>query len=504
MTSRVLALVHSWLVLDFFGDSRKSGQPGSSLTTTIFTQSFIGLLFAIVVVSEPPFENDVAYLAANLSLSTLMVGIGLLGDPQRYKRAFADEVLARTAPLSANALTLARVLHGSFHLCLVTVGMALPPAILAYWVCGEALWVVPAYLVFACLSAGIMAGCLAVFTRGVHLVLGPARAQLMVGTLKALLLGGGFLLMVVCLRHLEGTAADIPLGPGSTLAWPPYWAARFLNYPQANWMFLGYLLAACVVLYLLSSMMQTAALSRRTSKPTRRGWLAALDRSFAGDGTLLGATAFISTMLYRSAGFRARVLPLFGLPFAMVLLSFMEEGESQARRLLLGMTLQFPAIFLPFLVAFLPRSDHEQASWVFDQSPHVTPTLFRAASFIALTTHIIVPVHATALAAMIAFGELTLPTVLFTVALSVFSTAIAILVARLSVQKLQHMPFTVDESDSEAETDFRGLVGGAIVLALLGGGFAMIAQASMGILIAVLVALFAVHRIHSARRHAYA
>ena len=254
MTSRILALVHAWLVLDFFGDSRKSGQPGSSLTTTIFTQAFIGLVFAIFVISEPPYKNDVAYLAANLSLSTLMVGIGLLGDPQRFKRAFADEVLARTAPLSASALTLARALHGGFHLCLVTVGMALPPAVLAYWVCGQAPWVPLAYLVVACLAAGIMAGCLAVFTRAVHLLFGPSRAQLVVGTLKALLLGGGFLAMVVCLRHLEGTAADIPLGPVSALAWPPYWAARFVGNPGGSWWFLAALLAACVLLYLLSSM----------------------------------------------------------------------------------------------------------------------------------------------------------------------------------------------------------------------------------------------------------
>ncbi|MEE9128055.1 MAG: hypothetical protein V3U11_13040 [Planctomycetota bacterium] len=504
MTSRILALVHSWLVLDFFGDSRKSGQVGSSLTTTIFTQAFLGLCFAMFVIPEAPYDNDVAYLAANLSLSTLMVGIGLLGDPLRYKRAFADEVLARTAPLPATALTLARVLHGSFHLCLVTVGMALPPAILAYWACGQELWVVPAYLVFACLAAGIMAGCLGVFTRATHLLFGPARAQLVVGTLKALLLGGGFLMMVVCLRHLDGTAADIPLGPGSALAWPPYWAARFLGDPQRGWVFFGPILAACVALYLMSSLMQTAALNRRTSKPARRRWLSALDRALAGGGTLLGATAFISTMLYRSAGFRARVLPLFGLPVAMVLLSFMAEGESQARRLLLGVTLQFPAIFLPFLVAFMPRSDHEQAGWVFDQSPHVTPALFRAASLIALTTHIIIPVHAAALAAMIAFGELTLQAMVFATTLSVFSTAIAILVAQLSVQHLQHMPFTVDENSEEGGTDLGGMLTSSMVLALLGGGFAWIAGTTPATLIALLAAAFAGHRVRHARRHAYA
>lgn len=501
MTSRVLALVHAWLVLDFFGDSRRSGQPGSSLTTTIFTQAFIGLVFAVLVVPEAPYENDVAYLAANLSLSTLMVGIGLLGNPQRYKRAFADKVLVRTAPLPATTLTLARALHGGFHLCLVTIGMALPPAVLAYWVCGKALWVPPAYLVVACLAAGIMAGCLAVFTRAVHLLFGPARAQLVVGTLKALLLGGGFLLMVVCLRHLEGTAADIPLGPVSAWAWPPYWAARFLGDP-ANWWFLAFLLAACVLLYVVSSMLQTAAVSRRASKPPRHRWLAGVDRAIAGGGALLGVTAFISTMLYRSPGFRLRVLPLFGLPVAMVLLSYMAEDESQARRLLLGVTLQFPAIFLPFLVAFMPRSDHEGAGWVFEQSPQITPALFRAASLIALTTHVILPVHATALVAMLAFGGVTLAVPF--VALSLFSAGIAILVAQVSVQRLAHVPFTVDEENDEAGGEMGGLLTGALVLALLGAGFAWIAHGALALLIALCVVALAGYCLRRARRHAHA
>ncbi len=503
MTSRILALVHAWLVLDFFGDSRKSGQPGSSLTTTIFTQAFIGLVFAILVVSEPPYENDVAYLAANLSLSTLMVGIGLLGDPQRYKRTLADEIVARTAPLPATALTLARALHGGFHLCLVTVGMALPPAVIAYWVCGQELWVTPAYLAVACLSAGIMAGCLAVFTRAVHLLFGPARAQLAVGTLKALLLGGGFLLMVVCLRHLEGTAADVPLGPASAWAWPPYWGARFVGDPR-SWWFLAYLLTACVLLYAVSSTMQTAALRRRANRPPRHRWLETLDQAIARRGALLGATAFISTMIYRSPGFRARVLPLFGLPFAMVLLSFTAAGEPQARRLLLGVALQFPAIFMPFLVAFMPRSDHERAGWMFQQSPHVTPALFRAASLIALTTHVILPVHVTALIAVLTFGEHTPAAAGLGLALSLFSTSIAVLVTRTSVQNLEHMPFTVDEDSDQGGSDMGGVLTGALVLPLLGGGFAFLADGVLGLLIAVFVGAAAFLCISSARRHAQA
>ena len=129
MQSRVLTLVRSWLVIDFFSESRRTGEPGSSLTTTVFGQSFFGLLFAAVFLPETT-EQAVAYFAANLSLSTVLIGIGLLGDPKGYKRELADEFLVHTAPMPARSLAVARALHSSFYLGLVTTGMAIPPAVL--------------------------------------------------------------------------------------------------------------------------------------------------------------------------------------------------------------------------------------------------------------------------------------------------------------------------------------------------------------------------------------
>ena len=134
----VLALVHAWLILDFFGDSRRRGSQGSTLTTAICGQSFVGLLFAVVTL---PMRTDgsvfVAFAAANLSLSSLLLGIGALADPQRAARVRADEVLVRTAPVGRGMLTLARLLHVGFSTGLVTIGMALPAAILSYWVSGR-------------------------------------------------------------------------------------------------------------------------------------------------------------------------------------------------------------------------------------------------------------------------------------------------------------------------------------------------------------------------------
>ena len=131
---RALALVRVWLLLDFFGESRRRNQPGSTLTSTIFTQSFIALVIAAVLFDER--ARTVSYAAANLSLSTILVGMGLLADPQRSGRRLADRMLIATAPLGRATLPMARAMHGAFHITLVTTGMAIPPAILLYWHCG--------------------------------------------------------------------------------------------------------------------------------------------------------------------------------------------------------------------------------------------------------------------------------------------------------------------------------------------------------------------------------
>ena len=83
----VRALVHAWLVLDFFGDARRTGGTGSSLTTTIFTQSFLAFVFAALMYPETP---PVPFAAANLCLSSLLVATGALSDHDQLNRRRAD------------------------------------------------------------------------------------------------------------------------------------------------------------------------------------------------------------------------------------------------------------------------------------------------------------------------------------------------------------------------------------------------------------------------------
>ena len=474
MQSRVLTLVRSWLVIDFFSESRRTGEPGSSLTTTVFGQSFFGLLFAAVFLPETT-EQAVAYFAANLSLSTVLIGIGLLGDPKGYKRELADEFLVHTAPMPARSLAVARALHSSFYLGLVTTGMAIPPAVLAYWVCDHSLTAVGLYLVMATAAAAVMAACLALFTQFVNLCMGPLRAQLLTGTLKMLLLGGGFAGFALCLPHLTGTADDLPIGRTGAMFWPPYWAARIVDQPADSGLFWQLLLGTGAALFILATALNRLRRRRIQPKPARVALLARLDRSFAPEGPLLGVIRFVATMLYRSPGFRARVLPIFGMPAAMVVLSLWStDNDPQSASLLLGITLQFPAIFLPFLIAFLPRSDHENAGWIFETSPHQDIHLYRTASLVALVTHILLPVQAAACLALLATSNGSLNEILFEISMPVFSLAVGTVMGGICLHQLTARPFT-ENTPEDKPIEFGGLLTLAIVLALFGGVFALYA-----------------------------
>ncbi|MGB3967884.1 MAG: hypothetical protein WBO45_14215, partial [Planctomycetota bacterium] len=168
--SKVGALIHTWLLIDFFGDARRAGNAhGSSLTTTIFTQSFGAFVLAALLYPETP---PVPFAAATLCLSTLLVAIGALGDESRPERRAADAYLLHGAPVGAWAIAVARAGHAAFALLLVTIGMALPPAVLLAFLTGN--WTTaPLYVAGACLCSGLAAGALGVLTRAATRWQGP-------------------------------------------------------------------------------------------------------------------------------------------------------------------------------------------------------------------------------------------------------------------------------------------------------------------------------------------
>lgn len=452
---RVRALVHAWLILDFFTESRHSGQPSSSLTTTIFGQAFLALVFAALFFPDTPAG---AFAAANLSISTLLVGIGHLGDDRGASRLRADRVLVSTSPLSAGAILAARTWHASFYVCLLTIGMALPPAILCAFLPGQGLATVPAYLGLACVCSALFTSALALLLRAFERAFGIARAQLVGGTLKALLLFGGLVAFALCARQLRLGREHLSIPSWMLQAWPPFHAGRALA---------GHLDGALILLAafaLLGLLVLPLVSEREGSASARVGhnrFLAAMTRHFAGANPPLHAIAsFTSAMLYRSAAFRGRVLPLFGMPAGMWLLAFLDHDPATAQRLH-ALTAQLPGVYLPFLIGFLCVGDEPRARWIFATCPDLPIDKVRHGIAIALTTHVLVPVHAILLV-------VSIPNVgwLRALATSALALGMAILVGRAILRSFTDVPFS--GTTAPPATEFGGLLTVALALTLVG------------------------------------
>lgn len=484
--NKVLALVRAWLLLDFFGDARRSGSNATStLTTTIFTQSFLALVFASLLYPETPV---VPFAAANLSLSSLLVAIGTLGQEQRPQRRRADTLLVGTAPIRPTTVALARSGHAAFYVTLVTIGMALPPAILLAHLQHDPL-AAARYLLLAIACSGLACGALAVLGAAAARLLGDLRAALAMGTVKALLLGGGLVMFALGLRNLQGTAASLPIGRAGAELLPSYQAARVLAYPAESWR-LGPLLVAAIVLLLLAALLSdpgtAAARARR-----RGGVLTALLHRLAGRGPRLAIAEFVASSMWRSPGFRSRVLPLLGLPAGMALLSTQGEpaGDGFVFTCLL---LQLPAIYLPFLVAFLPRADQPEASWVFAQAPGLTIEVVRDATWRALVTHVLVPVFTLAAVLLLWWR----PDRLATGAAVVFAFALAALTAGGLVRRVDNVPFT-RAAEAEGGPELGDLFGSALALGGLGAVFGAFVAPAWRLPIAAGVLLLAVLRLRA-------
>jgi hypothetical protein len=223
----------------------------------------------------------------------------------------------------------------------------------------------------------------------------------------------------------------------------------------------------------------------------RGGWLAALDRRFAGGGPLLGVTAFTSIQLYRSAGFRARVLPILLLPAALIAMTLWNAPAAH-RLVLLGVALQLPAAYMPLLIAFLPAADEERTRWVFQTSPLGSPgngreiALARQAALVSLATHVLLPSQLLAVVVLL----LSSTGLVATAALASFSFGAGVLATRLALRDLPCLPFTEEREGTAVEMS--DLLGIGLLLGLAGGLFALVAREPWALLPGALVALAAV------------
>lgn len=460
--AKIRALVGTWLVLDFFGEARRTGGTASTLTTTIFSQSFLAFVVAALLYPEP---EPVPFAAANLCLSTLLVLLGSLDDEGPQANRLADRVLLSTAPVSGLTVALARAGHAAFQTLLLTVGMALPPAILLGCRQGQVV-LVPAYLLAACISTVLATGTMALLLRASRRWFGSARTALLAGTGKALLLGFGVALFVLSLPALQRDATALPFGRLGAELLPPYHLARLLADPVGDAWRLLPILGLGALLLLANAWVgeRERESGDRLARDPMQGPLRAMLRP--GPETAVGL--FAAAMLWRSPGLRARVLPLLGLPAAVAFLSLQGE-DGRGRALFLAMALQFPAIYLPFVIAFLPRADHPGARWVFDSAPELPIDSVRRATWAALVTHLLLPVQALLLLALLAAGVgpgQAVPAVLFALATGVVA-------ARTMVGELTGIPFT-READRDEELQFGNLLASGIALAAVGAAHALL------------------------------
>lgn len=457
---QIAALIRTWLLLDFFGDSRRAGDgQGSSLTTTIMWQSLLSFVFAMLLYPDVAL---IPFVAANLCLSTLLIGVGSLGDEERPLRQAADATLLAGSPVSATSIVLARSGHASFQLVLVTTGMALPPAVLLGHLTGEWLHSV-GYVLSACACSGLANASLATLRSLFARILGVARATLMMGTLRAALLGCGFVLFALSLRQLTETADALPIGRFGAELLPPYHAARLLADPSAEaWRLLPW--AGLAVMLLLATIALLATEPPTRNRISQRQPLLRLLAKISGRGARLGIAEFVAISMWRSPGFRARVLPLLGLPAGMV---FLTLGGDDANNdfVLVCLLLQLPAIYLPFLIAFLPRADQADTGWVFAHAPGLSRDLVSDATWRALTTHVLVPTYGLALVLVTSFG----PDRFDRAAAATFAFGMAVLAAE-RMTRLDRVPFT-DNREEDRGLELGGLMGGALVLAGLGTAF---------------------------------
>ena len=462
-TPPLRALVHAWLVLDVFGEARRSGGDASTLTTTIFSQSFLSLGVSALLYPEVP---PVPFAAATLSVSTLLVALGAFDTEQPTHRRAADRILLATSPVSRLQAVLARCAHASFSTMLVTIGMALPPAILL--ACHESdPWKVPFYILLACMCSGLAIAGLSVTLRAARALLGGHGAALVAGTGKALLLGFGVVFFALSMTSLRGDAAGLPFGRVGAELLPPYHAAKLLHDPTANsWRALPWLAVLLTLLTAAVAIGDGEHDRRRSVK--RPGWLARRSLQLAGTPADAAIAAFTSTMLWRSPGIRSRVLPLLGMPAAFAFLA-LRGNDERGSMLFTAMALQFPAIYLPFVIAMLQQSDHQGARWLFDSAPRLPLVRVQRATWIALLTHLLLPVHALALLGLLATGMPPLRAL----PLSLFSFALGGIAARAMIRVLPDVPFSIEAP--QPELDLGNLMAYGLVLAGAGAAVAIAA-----------------------------
>ncbi|MEO0479124.1 MAG: hypothetical protein AAF196_06555 [Planctomycetota bacterium] len=467
-TNRLRALWSAWLRVDL------AGADSPTSTSTIASASFLALGLAALTFSPKDYAST--FSAAHLSFAAIWIGAAALADPESLSRRRADRLLLATAPLGALERRLAIAVRHGLRITLLAIGVGIGPAVFlaatrggsftgSAWHVLATVWI--AWLA-TLLTGSIQNSSDRFFGRsGGALALGVVRALAL-----ALLLGG----FATCVAGLRGTPDDLPFGGAWVDAVPTLWLARLAQGTAHTGD--GLAVLAFTASVLLIALVARPAEGLGAGRLGRlRGPLSRLEARLCHDPGELGVARFLSAQMLRNPAFRARVLPLIGLPVALTILGF--DSESAAAKVAAGIVAAFPAIFLP-LVAALFRTDDDTAGWPFQTAPIDALEASRRATRIVLAVRLIWPLAIPLAIALVAFGFLA-PLPALTVAL--FGAALGDWHAERIGQRLHAVPFTTPEGSSD--TGEALTIG--LLLAAVAGVFASRADHPVGLLVAAIV-----------------
>jgi len=385
--AQVRALLSAWLTIDLLGRGRKDGSGASgTVTNAVFTQGALVFVFASLCFPEVPAR---AFLAGCLAIVAGFASLASLGELQDQLGNNADRDFVLAGPVSRGTLRRARALHLLLYHASFTVGLAVPPAVLAIWVTGS-IWALPLFLAFALLLAALVILSLEVPIVFATRLLGPGKGATVSALLRSVLMGGGFLCLLLGFRAMHQGPEAFPGGLAFLSSLPPYWGARGMLSilgQEASFGHLGLLALVTVsVVLLLTLSSRLPARSGDGPRSEVRVFSSVsrfLARPFAADKRLRGLFDYQLALLFRERSFRLRALPLLGLPIGIVVLESLSGIEPRTAPYFLALVHNLPIAYLPFLILFLPYSESHEAHWLIASSiPEPIRADRRAASMV--------------------------------------------------------------------------------------------------------------------------
>lgn len=357
---------------------------GASLPiAALLMQAFVaGVLCGLVRGDLPPF----AYGVFALAISGALVAVPLLGELSGLLTADEADEWVRTLPASPFDLKLARMLHLLIALGTLTLGSALPAALLGPLSDGGRVLLLAGAFGQALLVAAVLLGVQSLFRGRAQAALVVAQTALFLFVVLGSILG---------LRYVAGMVGwHAPEhAPAGLAAFPPAWFAAPLSTPAAEgagslclaWTWVGPFAAAASALALVllppppretargGQPLLSLALSPVRALATRF-WVAPEER---------GAFDLVYDALPKERDFVLRTYPLVAVPLAFLVVD----------REMLPVLVFTPGVWLPILLMHVPTTRSAGARWILDSAP-VAPWSVSHGALKAVVVRFVLPLYA--------------------------------------------------------------------------------------------------------------